>query len=87
MVTVFTYPLFGIVPFSRLEELYKKLLVDMGYSSEITLEQFYDKTGTLCDIYVSNITLKHSECWNAKTHPEMHLSFALAVSSSLPVLI
>jgi predicted acylesterase/phospholipase RssA len=85
--TVFSYPSFGLIQFGKLEALYKDLLVQMGFSPDVTMAEFYRSTRTICDIYVTNLTNKQSECWNANTHPDVPLSFALAVSSALPMVV
>jgi predicted acylesterase/phospholipase RssA len=85
--TVFKFPEFGMISYDRLWDLYKRVFRLMDVSENMTLAEYTRVTGKTLDVYVTNLSTKSLEVWNATTQPSMPVTFALTVSSCIPFVI
>jgi NTE family protein len=67
VATVFKFPEFGMISYERLWDLYKRVFQLMDVPDTITLAEYTERTGKTLDVYVTNLSTKSLEVWNAKT--------------------
>lgn len=85
--TVFSYTDYGIIHYERLQSLYESVFRQANVDPKMTLLEYKEWTGKRLDVYVTNLSTKTLECWNAITQPHIPVTFALTVSSAIPFVV
>lgn len=77
---------YGIDTGERLENLFKKALIQKMNREDITFMELAKITGKNLVICVTNLSQERYELWNVDNHPNMSVIKALRISSSIPVI-
>ena len=76
---------YGLDNGDRIETIFKKLIKAKGYDADITLKELYDKTKKKLYITGTCLNDKKAYYFSFETDPEMKLSTAFRITTSLPI--